>query len=209
MYLTLPKIYPITDTGVSGLSHVEQVRRLIAGGATMIQLRDKTASPRDFYAASVAAIDVARKHDVKIIVNDRADIALAAQADGVHLGQDDMPPRAARAVLGENAIIGYSTHSLAQAVAAAQLPVNYIAIGPIFPTKTKEAPDDIVGIEGIEVARKAIGSFPLVAIGGITSDSLSAVFAAGADSVAVISDILTDTEAIEQRFRYLSDFFLT
>lgn len=207
MRFKLPKIYPITDAGLSRLSHVEQVRKLIAGGATLIQLRDKTASPCDFYAASVAAIEFARSRDVKIIINDRVDIALAAGADGVHLGQADMPPAAARAVLGEKAIVGYSTHSLEQAATAARSPVDYIAIGPVFPTQTKKDPDEVVGLEGIRSVRSEINDLPIVAIGGIIGDNLSAVLTAGADSAAIISGILTHPDGIDLRFRYLNSIY--
>src|SRR4026208_1885386 len=106
------KVYPITDVRLTGLSHPEQVSLLIAGGATLIQLREKHLSPREFFPQAQAAIKVARDHRVKIIINDRVDIALALKADGVHLGQDDMPPQAARRLLGREAIIGLSAHSL-------------------------------------------------------------------------------------------------
>ena len=128
--LQLPKLYPITD-GAHTLTHAEQVARLCAGGATLIQLRDKHASPREFYAAAEAALRVARTHGARLIINDRADIALALGADGVHLGQADLDPTAARQLLGPQAIIGHSTHNLAQAQTAARSPVDYIAIGGI------------------------------------------------------------------------------
>src|ERR687890_305216 len=137
----LPKLYPITDRRLSGLSHAEQAARLIEGGATFIQLREKYLSPREFYREAEEALRVARRRGAKLIVNDRADIALAIGADGVHLGQDDMPPSAARALLGEGAVVGFSTHSMEQAVAAARMPVDYVAVGPIFETKSKEKPD--------------------------------------------------------------------
>src|SRR5687768_5154472 len=134
----LPKIYPITDTRISGgLTHAEQVTRLRAGGARLIQLREKHLSPREFYHEAEAALAVARERNTRLIINDRADIALALGADGVHLGQDDLSPSAARRLLGPRFIIGYSTHSVAQAVEAARLPVDYVAVGPIFETGTK------------------------------------------------------------------------
>jgi thiamine-phosphate pyrophosphorylase len=199
----LPHIYPITDTRVSGISHAKQVERLIAGGATLIQLREKTSSSLDFYRAAKEAIDVARKHGVKIIVNDRVDVALAVAADGVHLGQDDLPPAKARAILGENAIIGFSTHTIDQVLGAIKLPVNYIAIGPLFETNTKLDPDEVVGSEGLRHVRDAIGDFPLVAIGGINQTNLRSVFAAGADAAALIAALVSDAAEIEQR---MSDF---
>src|ERR1700750_1762555 len=120
MSFELPKLYPITDRRLSGLSHAEQAARLIEGGAALIQLREKHLSPREFYVEAEAALKIARARGVKLIINDRADIALALGADGVHLGQDDMPPEAARALLGEGAVIGFSTHSAEQAIAAAR-----------------------------------------------------------------------------------------
>lgn len=192
MDFILPKIYPITDPRISGLSHAAQVERLIAGGATLIQLREKHASPREFYEAAKEALQIARAHSVKLIVNDRVDIALALGADGVHLGQDDLQPEHARRILGPRAIIGFSTHSVRQAVEAIQRPVDYIAIGPVFPTSTKENPDDVVGLDGLRAVREKIGGFPLVAIGGITSENLPQVLATGADSAAVISELFSD-----------------
>jgi thiamine-phosphate diphosphorylase len=191
MHSELPKLYPITDRRLSGLSHAEQVARLIEGGATFIQLREKHLSSREFYSEAEEALKVARARGAKLIVNDRTDIALALGADGVHLGQDDMPPRAARALLGERAVIGFSTHSVEQAIAAARLPVDYIAIGPVFETTSKERPDPQVGIEGLRRVREAVGSVTLVAIGGVTRENGPTVLGAGADSVALISALLS------------------
>lgn len=198
-----PKIYPITDTQITNLSHAEQVELLIEGGAKFIQLREKFLSPKDFFTQAEEAIKVARKYDVKIIINDRVDIALSLKADGVHLGQDDLPPESARKILGENAIIGFSTHNVEQAIKAAKLPINYVAIGPVFATKTKENPDEVVGIKGVEKVRQAIGNFPLVAIGGITLDNFRQVFESGANSLAIISEILSPPENISEKLRKL------
>jgi thiamine-phosphate pyrophosphorylase len=197
LQINLPKLYPITDARLSGLSHAEQVRRLSAGGATFIQLREKHQSPREFYEEALAASGVARSQGVRLIINDRVDIALALQADGVHLGQDDLPPERARAILGEEAIIGFSTHSVEQARNAARLPIDYLAVGPVFETSSKENPDPVVGLEGLRRVREITGQIPLVAIGGISRENLPEVFAAGADSVAVISLILAEPHGIE------------
>jgi thiamine-phosphate pyrophosphorylase len=205
----LPKIYPITDVRLTNLSHAEQVEKLIQGGAEIIQLREKYASPRDFYESAKKALEIARRHNVKIIINDRVDIALILKADGVHLGQDDLPPERARRILGEKAIIGFSTHNIEQAISAAGLLVDYLAIGPVFPTKTKENPDEIVGIEAVEKVREAVGDFPLVAIGGITSENFREVLKAGADSVAMISDLLSDTNKITERMKMTVEFYKT
>lgn len=189
MLFTLPKIYPITDTIVSGLPHAAQVELLAAGGASLVQLREKRASPREFYQAALEAMLIARRLGVQIIINDRVDIAIAVKADGVHLGQDDLPPDQARSLLGSTRIIGFSTHSLHQALAADSA-ADYIAIGPIFQTFTKERPDPVVGPGVISEVKRLI-SKPLVAIGGITLETARAVIEAGADSVAVISELLS------------------
>ena len=183
------RLYPLTDRRLSGLSHAEQVSQLSEGGATLVQLREKILSPFEFYTEAEAALRVARERGVKIIINDRVDIALALKADGVHLGQDDLPPEAARRILGPDAIIGFSTHDPGQARLAAQMPVDYIAIGPIFATATKEASDPPVGLEGLRIVRQTVGTIPLVAIGGITLENGQEVLDAGADAIAAVRDI--------------------
>ncbi len=185
------------------ISHAEQVEKLIEGGAKIVQLREKYAAPKDFYESAKKALKIARRQNVKIIINDRVDIALVLKADGVHLGQDDLPPKNAREILGEKAIIGFSTHNIKQAISAVKLPINYLAIGPVFATKTKENPDEIVGIEGVKKVREAVGDFPLVAIGGITLENFQDVLDAGANSVAIISDLLSDAEKIAEKMRIL------
>ena len=200
MSLSFPRVYPITDTVLSGRSHAEQVELLANGGATIIQLREKRATPREFYEAAIEAMLVARRLGIQLIINDRVDIAVAVKADGVHLGQQDLPPDRARKLLGESRIIGYSTHSLEQALAAISTPVDYIAIGPIFQTQTKDRPDPVVGLEVVgEIKRHS--AKPVVAIGGIKLETASSVLAAGADSVAVISDLIS-SENITARTRH-------
>jgi thiamine-phosphate pyrophosphorylase len=204
MLFQLPKLYPITDRLLSGLSHAEQVARLCEGGARVVQLREKRLTPREFYREASEALRVARTFGAKLVVNDRADIAHAVGADGVHLGQDDMPPASARALLGASAVVGFSTHGVEQAAEAAGLPVDYIAIGPVFNTSSKEKPDPVVGLEGVRRVRAAIGAVPLVAIGGVTAETARAVLEAGADSVAVIGALVanpTDPAEITRRTR--------
>jgi thiamine-phosphate pyrophosphorylase len=196
----LPKIYPITDCRISKLSHTEQVKKLIENGAEIVQLREKFATPKEFYEDAKIAVTIAKQADVRILINDRVDIALAVKADGVHLGQEDLPPDYARKLLGETAIIGFSTHTFEQAIAAIKLPIDYIAFGPIFTTKTKENPDKTVGIEGLSKVKKAIGYFPLVAIGGITIENSPEILKT-ADSVALISGILQGS--IEENLKHL------
>lgn len=205
MPLQLPKIYPITDVSIGKVSHAEQFRRLVDGGAGVIQLREKNASPREFYEAAREVLSLAEEKNVRVIINDRADIAFALKAFGVHLGQDDLPPEAARRLLGKDAVIGFSTHSVGQAIEAVDFPVDYIAVGPVFATRTKRNPDPVVGLEGVRRVRKAVGNFPLVAIGGITLENARDVFAAGADSVAVIGDLIGEPDEITGKMkRFLS-----
>ncbi len=199
----LPRIYPITDARISGIPHQEQIEKLSLGEAALIQIREKYLSAGDFYDAAKRGISVARKHSVKIIINDRVDIAMAINADGVHLGQDDLPPEYARQILGADKIIGFSTHSLEQAVKALELPIDYIALGPIFSTQTKKNADPPLGLSGLAGIRKAIGDFPLVAIGGITAENYGDVLKAGANSAAMIGYLLSDTSKITQKIQQL------
>jgi thiamine-phosphate pyrophosphorylase len=185
------RLYPLTDRALSGLSHAEQVSLLSEAGATLVQLREKTLTPLEFYREAEAALRVARARGTKIIINDRVDMALALKADGVHLGQDDLPAEAARRILGANAIIGLSTHTPEQARLAATMPVDYVAIGPIFATSTKQPSDRPIGLAGLRLARLAIGTIPLVAIGGITHENSHEVLSGGADAIAVIRDLWT------------------
>lgn len=199
--MKIPEIYPITDTRISGISHAEQVKKLITGGAKLIQLRDKYSTPKDFYETAKEALEIARANNVKIITNDRADIAFALKADGVHLGQDDLPPVEARKILGKSSIIGFSTHNIEQVKIALDYPLDYIAIGPVFGTKTKDNPDATTGIEIIKRVREIIGKIPLVAIGGISFENYRSVLDSGADSVAIIGDLLSEPNNISNKVR--------
>ena len=189
--LDATRTYPITDRSLSGRSHAEQVVEFATRGMRIIQLREKLLPSGDFYREAEQAMLVARSHGIKVLINDRVDIALAVNADGVHLGQDDLPVEAARRLLGNNVIIGLSTHNLAQARLAARLPIDYLAIGPIFATSTKDSSNPAVALTGLTAVRKALPGIPIVAIGGINRANRDAVLAAGADAVAVISDLWT------------------
>jgi thiamine-phosphate pyrophosphorylase len=202
MPFKLPKLYPITDTHVSGLSHARQVEQLAAGGASIVQLREKRASPREFYRDALEAVSIARSLGVQIIINDRVDIAIAVKADGVHLGQDDLPAGHARRLLGEGRIIGFSTHSPDQAMEADSASIDYVAIGPVFQTFTKENPDPVVGLEVVRDVKRHL-SKPLVAIGGVTLQTALSVIEAGADSVAVITDLLAGGDIVRQTRRFV------
>lgn len=201
--LMLPRVYALTDVRLSGLSHAEQVELLSAGGATLIQLREKGMAAREFYEQAKTAVAVALRCGVQLLINDRVDVALAIGAHGVHLGQHDMPPEAARKLLGPEAVIGYSTHNIEQAIAATKLPIDYLAIGPIFATTTKSDTAPVLGLEGLRTVRQAIGAFPLVAIGGISRAHAADVIKAGADSVAVISALLSNSSRISEATRSL------
>lgn len=201
MRLTLPKIYPITDRQLSGLSHFEQVQRLINGGATLVQLREKHLPPIDFLRDAEAASKVAGHNRVTLIINDRIDIAMAISAGGVHLGQDDMPVEAARRLVQDGMLIGFSTHTQQQVETAVRLPIDYVAFGPVFTTSTKQDPDPPVGLEQLRAVRNIAVDLPLVAIGGITAANVQSVLEAGADSVAVIASIVGDRSQIEHNMR--------
>jgi thiamine-phosphate pyrophosphorylase len=193
---TLPRLYPILDTGAlerRGLALVETAAAMIEGGARILQIRHKMLwSGRVFDdAREVAAL--CRQAGATLIVNDRADIAKLLGA-GLHVGQDDLAPTDARALLGDEAVIGYSTHNAAQLRDAAAEPVDYIALGPIFGTTSKQNPDPAVGIDELRRCR-ALVEKPLVGIGGITRENARAVFDAGADAVAVIADLLPESAA--------------
>ena len=205
--MKLPRIYPLTDVQLSGISHAEQVKLLSLGGATLIQLREKRMPALEFYEEAKAAVAVAERSGVQLIINDRVDVAIAVGARGVHLGQDDLPPDAARKLLGESAIVGYSTHNVEQALEAVKLPIDYLAIGPIFPTSSKTDTFPVLGLEGLRAVRSAIGDFPLVAIGGITHANARDAVEAGADSVAVISALLSDRNRITELTRSLLETF--
>lgn len=202
----LPKIYPITDKRVSGLSHAEQVARLIDGGATLIQLRDKESSPADFLREAEAALSVAQKNNVRLVVNDRVDIALALCAAGVHVGQTDLPAEIARRLLGSESIIGVSTHNVEQVKIASTLPVDYVAFGPIFETGTKQDHEPVAGLEGLRSARAILGDRHLVAIGGINEANAAAAIEAGADCVALISALLSDSRRISEKTQRMLAF---
>jgi len=197
----LPKIYPITDTTLSSLSHAEQVKRLIAGGATFIQLREKSNSVRAFCTDAAEAISIARSAGANVIINDRVDVALALGADGVHLGQADMPVAAARRLLGDNAIIGFSTHNLEQVKAALALPINYLAFGPIFQTQSKRNPDPVAGLDALSIIKSLNSRLPVVAIGGIDKSNVVGVCSAGADCAAIISAIVAEPAQITRKLR--------
>ena len=184
-------MYPILDTGTlaaRGFSPVRAAGAVLEGGAGILQLRHKQHWGRAVFDAARELARMCREAGVLFIVDDRADIAMLLDA-GVHVGQDDLPPRDARRLMGSEAVMGFSSHNVQQVCAAGGEPVDYVAFGPVFATASKRNPDPVTGIEALKECR-ALVEKPLVAIGGITRETAAAVWAAGADSVAVIGDLL-------------------
>ncbi len=200
----LPRLYSILDscnfpdTEALCVSAVE----LVAGGVTLLQYRNKTDDPRQMLEQ---ARELKRRlgSSVTLIMNDRADLCLAAGFNGVHVGQDDLSPAGARAVIGSSLWLGISTHNPEQLAEADKTTADYLAIGPVFATLSKANPDPVIGLEGMRRAR-ALTRKPLVAIGGITRENCLSVIEAGADTVAVISDLIREPrKSAEEFFRIL------
>ncbi len=167
---------------------VELAQMALAGGARMLQLRRKSASGRELFEWAVRIQELCRAHEALFIVNDRVDIAIAMKADGVHLGQEDLPAAAARAMLGPDAILGVSASNVDEAVKAREDGADYIGLGHIFPTRSKDKPVPPLGTAAIGEVRKAVG-LPVVAIGGIDPENVTEVMKAGASGIAVISAV--------------------
>jgi len=202
----LPRLYAIIDPAQgAGRSCGEIAAALVAAGVRLVQLRDKQASSGELCASAQQVAELVRKADGIFILNDRADVACAMDADGVHVGQDDLPVQSARALLGPGKLIGYSTHILEQVREADCSAADYIAFGPIFTTASKENPDPVVGLGGLREARKATRK-PLVAIGGITLENARAVIEAGADSVAVIRSLVGAPDVTKRARDFLDQF---
>ena len=189
MRLVLPRLYVILDATLLNNSPHNCARELAAAGVRLLQYRDKSASPRDLLKTCRELVSSLKPYGSSLIVNDRPDIAVLAGAAGVHIGQEDLDPTKARAVVGEEMWIGASTHNVEQFRAAAASSADYIAIGPVFATTSKANPDPVVGLELIRQSRP-LTEKPIVAIGGITLEHAASVIAAGADSVAVIRDVV-------------------
>lgn len=181
-------LYALTDTRLSGLSHYETALALLEGGVRIIQLRDKGITPLELYETACRIAGLCRRFGALFIVNDRADIAVASGADGVHLGQDDLPLELARKVCGANFIIGISTHTVDQAIEAERGGADYIGFGPIFGTSTKDTGYTPRGLSMLAEVRAAV-KIPVAAIGGITADNAGEVLRAGADMLAVASAV--------------------
>jgi thiamine-phosphate pyrophosphorylase len=188
--LKIPPVYPITDKPLARrATHYSILRELVRGGATWVQVRDKSTPAGELLRDLERCSDFALTRGIRLIIDDRCDLVMCAAAAGVHLGQTDLPPRAARRLLGRERLIGYSTHTLSQVRASLREPVDYIGYGPVFATSTKTGADPVVGLDGLARACKVAGR-PVVAIGGIGAGKVRLVLEAGAASAAVIAGLM-------------------
>jgi thiamine-phosphate pyrophosphorylase len=205
--IPLPRLYPIVDAACFSTTAdlVAFAAELMAAGCTLLQYRNKSGDERAMLeqARSLRSRARAPAPHLRLIMNDRADLCLLAEFDGMHVGQDDLSPESVRKIIGPDRWLGVSTHNPEQLRQADQTSADYLAIGPVFSTSSKERPDPVVGLEGVRRARQLTGK-PLVAIGGITRTNAASVIEAGADSVAVIADLLhSPRKSAEEFFRIL------
>lgn len=193
--MKLPHFYPILDTATMqryGVDAIQATEALLTAGAQIVQLRHKGHFDRETYTKAQQIAAMCEQANVLLVINDRVDVAMLLNA-AVHVGQDDLPPLHARELMGKSQVLGFSTHNEAQLAAAANEPVDYVALGPIFGTVSKHNPDPQVGLA--ELRRlKPLARVPLVAIGGITRATAPEVWAAGADSIAVVGDLYPDVK---------------
>jgi thiamine-phosphate pyrophosphorylase len=182
-------LYLVTDRDLTlGRELLDVIKEAILGGVTIVQLREKECSSRDFYDIALKVAKLTKEHNIPLIINDRLDIALAVQAEGLHIGQSDLPYSVARKILGQDAIIGLSVESIQDAHDAESLDVDYLGISPVFSTNTKTDIAKPLGLEGIKEI-KSFSSHKLVAIGGINLKNTRDIMQAGADGIAVVSAI--------------------
>ena len=202
MRLVLPRLYVILDAALIPSNEIECAASLVEAGVRLLQHRNKSAGARQLFASCRQLAETLRPRGVTLIVNDRPDVAAICGADGVHVGQDDLEVESARRVLGQEKRIGISTHNLGQFHEALKTSADYIAVGPIFATSSKANPDPVIGVDFLRRVRRLTDK-PIVAIGGITLESAAKVIEAGADSVAVISGILSAPKPAERARQYL------
>lgn len=189
--MRFPRVYPILDTETlaqHGIALDTAAAALLEGGAGILQVRQKGHWTRQVFESARQVACLCREAGAVLVVNDRADFAMLLEG-GLHIGQEDLAPRDARKLIGPDALLGFSSHNLEQLSAAGGEPVDYVALGPVYPTSSKHNPDPVVGVDEVRRLRPLIDK-PLVAIGGITRANAAAAFNAGADSVAVISDLV-------------------
>jgi thiamine-phosphate pyrophosphorylase len=202
MRLVLPRLYVILDAALLTVPETECAQKLADAGVRLLQYRNKSASPRELFESSRRLSSQLAPQGILFVVNDRADIASLSDATGVHVGQEDLSVEAARWVIGTEKWVGASTHNLEQFERAAATSADYIAVGPVFSTSTKANPDPVVGIDFIRRVR-ALTNKPIVAIGGITLERAAEVIRAGANSVAVVRDILRAPDPGRRAHQYL------
>ncbi|HZM59655.1 MAG TPA: thiamine phosphate synthase, partial [Vicinamibacterales bacterium] len=178
-------------------------RAFLEGGARLIQIRAKHLASGPLLEIADRLVALAGPYDAAIIVNDRADVARMTRTAGVHVGQDDISPSDARAIVGRDAVVGYSTHTVEQVEAAVGEPVTYIAVGPVFGTRTKDTGYEAVGLDLVSAAAARAGQTPIVGIGGISLDNAKSVLDAGASAVAVISDLVSTGDPRRRVAAYL------
>ncbi|MFA4028381.1 MAG: hypothetical protein GDYSWBUE_000261 [Candidatus Fervidibacterota bacterium] len=189
-------VYVITDRYINPLhDHISISKAAVDGGACAVQLRDKNATTRELIGWAMTMRRMTACTDTLLIINDRVDVALACKADGVHLGDDDMPIEIARELMGEGALIGRSVDNVEQAIEAERMGADYVSIGAVFPTATKPDAAQAVGLEMVKAVKMAV-SIPVVAIGGITHENAPLVIKAGADAIAVISAVAMSDEPL-------------
>ena len=189
--MRFPRVYPILDTETlaqHGIALETAAAALLEGGAGILQVRQKGHWTREVFESARQVACLCREAGAVLVVNDRADFAMLLEG-GLHIGQEDLAPRDARKLIGPDALLGFSSHNLEQLSAAGGEPVDYVALGPVYPTSSKHNPDPVVGVDEVRRLRPLIEK-PLVAIGGITRANAAGVLNAGADSVAVISDLV-------------------
>jgi len=198
--VALPKFYPILDPQIAaryGVDPIAAAEQILEGGATILQFRHKGFFSREVFAQLERVANLCREAHALFVVNDRADLAALTGA-ALHLGQDDLTPSAARKVVGTKTLIGFSTHNESQLRAAAAEPADYLALGPIFGTASKQTPEPVVGIDELRRLR-SLTDRPLVAIGGITRANAQSVLGAGANSVAIIGDLFAENGTVRTR----------
>jgi thiamine-phosphate pyrophosphorylase len=202
MRISLPRLYVILDAALLTRPAAQTARELGEAGVRLMQYRNKAAHARELLDTSRELVSVLIPYGASLIVNDRADIAAMADAQGVHVGQEDLEVEKVRAVVGASKWVGVSTHNLEQFRHAVATSADYIAVGPVFATSSKANPDPVVGTEFVREVRRFTDK-PIVAIGGITLERAASVIAAGADSVAVISDIVRAPDPADRARQYL------
>jgi thiamine-phosphate pyrophosphorylase len=202
MSLVIPRLYAIMDAALLRISAIRMAETLVSAGVGLIQYRDKLLAARELLSISRELVSICARHGARFVLNDRPDVAALASAGGVHVGQDDLPVEDARSVCGRDCWVGISTHNEKQLLEAETTSADYIAVGPVFATSTKQHAGPVVGLDFVRWAHSRTRK-PLVAIGGITVENAEQVWRAGADSVAVARDLMTAGDPAARALEYL------